>query len=106
MNSKDQQALIDAVKISDILDQGGITYYADIKSHMLYVNQDQSELARIQLAKIGIVIDYPAVSTHNDLNHAYEPVCPEEKNKDVNFSCFSYFYWYCSSRCFDFSNGW
>jgi flagellar biosynthesis/type III secretory pathway M-ring protein FliF/YscJ len=46
--------LVDSVKISDVLDQERIYYYADVKNHMLYVNQDQSELARVSLAKIGI----------------------------------------------------
>ncbi len=39
---------------------------------MLYVEQEQSELARISLAKVGIVIEYPHITKYNDLNEAYD----------------------------------
>ncbi|MBE0378678.1 MULTISPECIES: hypothetical protein [Pseudoalteromonas] len=64
--------LVDSVKIADVLDQERIDYYADVKNHMLYVNQEQSELARVSLAKIGIVIEYPLITQHTDLNKAYD----------------------------------
>ncbi|MAD88806.1 MAG: hypothetical protein CMK64_03820 [Pseudoalteromonas sp.] len=63
--------LVDSVKIADVLDQERIQYHADVKNQMLYVNQAQSELARISLAKIGYVIEYPEITKHDDLNKAY-----------------------------------
>jgi len=54
--------LVDSVKIADVLEKERIDYYADVKNHMLYVNQEQSELARVSLAKIGIVIEYPEIT--------------------------------------------
>lgn len=71
--------LVDSVKIADVLDQERIYYYADIKNHMLYVNQEQSELARVSLAKIGIVIEYPKISMHTDLNKAYDEFIKQKK---------------------------
>lgn len=75
--------LVDSVEISDVLDQQGIQYYADVKSHMLYVNQEQSELARISLAKIGIVIDYPEIMKHSDLNKAYDELLKQKKESEI-----------------------
>ena len=46
--------LVDPVKIADVLDQERIYYYADVKNHMLYVNQEQSELGRVSFAKNNI----------------------------------------------------
>lgn len=63
--------LVDAVKIADVLDKSEIDYFADVKNHTLYVNQNQSVEARIELAKIGIVIEYPKISLHEDLHEAY-----------------------------------
>lgn len=71
--------LVDSVKIADVLDQERIYYYADVKNHMLYVNQEQSELARVSLAKIGIVIEYPEITTHADLNKAYDEFIKQKK---------------------------
>ncbi|MGY8898470.1 MAG: hypothetical protein ACKVI8_10595 [Paraglaciecola sp.] len=71
--------LVDSVKIADVLDQERIYYYADIKNHMLYVNQEQSELARVSLAKIGIVIEYPKISMHTDLHKAYDEFIKQKK---------------------------
>lgn len=64
--------LVDAVLISDILDQERIAYYADVKNHMLYVDQAKTEHARISLAKVGIVINYPKIVKHSDLDEAYQ----------------------------------
>lgn len=63
--------LVDAVEIADVLDRNNIGYFADVESHMLYVNQEQSVQARIELAKIGIVIEYPRVVKEPDLQKAY-----------------------------------
>nr|WP_285895602.1 hypothetical protein [Rheinheimera oceanensis] len=63
--------LVDAVKIADVLDKSEIDYFSDVKNHMLYVNQNQSVQARIELAKIGIVIEYPKISEYADLHEAY-----------------------------------
>ena len=46
---------------------------------MLYVNQEQSELARVSLAKIGIVIEYPEITKHADLNKAYDEFIKQKK---------------------------
>ena len=71
--------LVDSVKIADVLDQERVNYYADVKNHMLYVNQEQSELARVSLAKIGIVIEYPYVTKHTNLNKAYDEFIKQKK---------------------------
>ena len=78
--------LVDSVKISDTLDQQKIHYYADVKNHMLYVEQEQSELARISLAKIGIVIEYPHITKYNDLSEAYDALLQQsiQSAKPVN----------------------
>ncbi|MDK2596853.1 hypothetical protein QNM18_17520 [Pseudoalteromonas sp. P94(2023)] len=71
--------LVDSVKIADVLDQERIYYYTDVKNHMLYVNQEQSELARVSLAKIGYVIEYPEITKHTDLNKAYDAFIKQKK---------------------------
>ncbi|TQF70154.1 hypothetical protein [Pseudoalteromonas luteoviolacea] len=76
--------LVDSVKIADVLDQERIYYYADVKNHMLYVNQEQSELARVALAKIGIVIEYPQITKHTDLNKAYDEFIKQTKVEEEN----------------------
>ncbi|KZN52364.1 hypothetical protein N474_23260 [Pseudoalteromonas luteoviolacea CPMOR-2] len=76
--------LVDSVKIADVLDQERIYYYADVKNHMLYVNQEQSELARVALAKIGIVIEYPQITKHTDLNKAYDEFIKQTKAEEEN----------------------
>ena len=73
--------LVDSVKIADVLEQERIYYYADVKNHMLYVNQEQSELARVSLAKIGIVIEYPEITKHTDLNKAYDEFIKQKKRE-------------------------
>lgn len=74
--------LVDSVKIADVLEQERIYYYADVKNHMLYVNQEQSELARVSLAKIGIVIEYPEITKHTDLNRAYDEFIKQKKREE------------------------
>ena len=71
--------LVDSVKIADVLDQERIQYRADVTNHMLYVNQAQSQLARISLAKIGYVIEYPEITKHADLNKAYDEFIKQKK---------------------------
>lgn len=66
--------LVDSIKIADILDKERIQYYADIKNHMLYVAQEQSEKARLSLAKMGYVIEYPFVTKRENLNQAYDKI--------------------------------
>jgi len=75
--------LVDSVQISDVLDQERIYYYADVKNHMLYVNQEQTELARVSLAKIGIVIEYPEITKHSDLNKAYDEFIKQKKELET-----------------------
>lgn len=74
--------LVDAVEIADVLDQNSIDYFADVESHMLYVNQKQSVQARIELAKLGVVIEYPKVVKEPDLHRAYSELSRslEEEN--------------------------
>ncbi|QSX42227.1 hypothetical protein [Shewanella cyperi] len=74
--------LVDSVQIADVLDQEQITYYADVKNHMLYVNQEQTELARVSLAKIGIVIEYPEITKHSDLNKAFDEFVKQKKTNE------------------------
>ena len=64
--------LIDSVKVADVLDQEKIEYYSDVKNHILYVNQAKTEQARVALAKVGFVIEYPAITKYNDLHKAYD----------------------------------
>jgi flagellar biosynthesis/type III secretory pathway M-ring protein FliF/YscJ len=71
--------LVNSVQIADVLDQERINYYADVKNHMLYVNQEETEFARVSLAKIGIVIEYPEITKHSDLNKAYEELLKQSK---------------------------
>ncbi|GLX76676.1 hypothetical protein tinsulaeT_00160 [Thalassotalea insulae] len=76
--------LVDAVKIADALEQSDVQYYADVQNHMLYVVQEQSVQARIALAKVGIVIDYPEITKYNNLNQAYEELSTTLKQKEIN----------------------
>jgi len=80
--------LVDAVEIADVLDRNSIDYFADVENHMLYVNQKQSVQARIELAKIGIVIEYPKVLKEPDLQKAYSELSrsleEENNNKPVH----------------------
>ncbi|MDK1286314.1 hypothetical protein [Pseudoalteromonas umbrosa] len=73
--------LVDAVLIADVLDQERIAYYADVKNQMLYVDQAKTEHARVSLAKVGIVIDYPKINKHSDLGDAYEAFL-EQKTRE------------------------
>lgn len=76
--------LVDAVKIADVLDKSEIDYFSDVKNHMLYVNQNQSVQARIELAKIGIVIEYPKISEHEDLHEAYSQLSKNLERERTN----------------------
>tara|TARA_B100000700_G_C14295447_1_gene512369 strand:- start:67 stop:432 length:366 start_codon:yes stop_codon:yes gene_type:complete len=51
--------LVNAVKIVDVLDVEEIPYKADIKNHILYVDVLHSDQAKLALAKVGFVFDYP-----------------------------------------------
>ncbi len=77
--------LLDAVKVADILDRTGIDYRADVQNHILYVNIEHSVQARIELAKSGIVIEYPKFVETTDLNEAYkklsQQLADEAKNR-------------------------
>ena len=76
--------LTDAVKISDILDQQSVRYYADIKSHILYVDRQHIIEAKIGLAKAGIVIDYPNIKLNEDLNESFEQLEAQMKDKKLD----------------------
>lgn len=49
----------DSVKIVDVLDQHAIAYYLDLAGHILYVESAKKDQARVALARVGIVIEYP-----------------------------------------------
>jgi len=53
--------LVDAVKIIDVLEVSKIPYITRLDSQMILVNDEDMERARIALARIGLVIDYPEI---------------------------------------------
>ncbi|KZW99746.1 hypothetical protein JL49_15415 [Pseudoalteromonas luteoviolacea] len=53
----DDLSLVDAVKITDVLDMQKIAYYADIESHMLYIDEKHTQDARLALARAGFVFE-------------------------------------------------
>ncbi|KZN30507.1 hypothetical protein N480_06000 [Pseudoalteromonas luteoviolacea S2607] len=55
----DDLRLVDAVKITDVLDMQKITYHADVESHMLYIDERHTQNARLALARAGFVFEYP-----------------------------------------------
>lgn len=62
--------LVDAVKIVDVLEVAEIPYKADIKNHILYVSEAHSDQARLVLARIDMVIDYPDKNSFSTLPKA------------------------------------
>jgi flagellar biosynthesis/type III secretory pathway M-ring protein FliF/YscJ len=76
--------LLDAVKVADILDRTNIDYRADVQNHILYVNKEHSVQARIELAKIGIVIEYPKFVETADLNEAYKKLSQQLSDEANN----------------------
>lgn len=62
--------LVNAVKIVDVLDVEEIPYKADIKNHILYVDVLHSDQARLALAKVGFVFDYPNKDTFSSIPQA------------------------------------
>ncbi len=75
-------SIADSVRISDVLDQNKIHYYAEVTSRILYVNQNDSEKARVALAKNGVIIEYPEIFITPDLNEAYSKLLESiEDNK-------------------------
>ncbi len=75
--------MTDAITISDVLDQNKIHYKSDVTSRILYVNQNDSEKARIALAKHGIVIDYPEIAITPDLDEAYNKLLESIENEKL-----------------------
>jgi|TARA_R110002167_G_scaffold160548_3_gene356578 flagellar biosynthesis/type III secretory pathway M-ring protein FliF/YscJ len=53
--------LVDAVKIIDALEASKISYVTRLDSQMILVRDEDMDHARLALARIGIVIDYPDV---------------------------------------------
>ena len=53
--------LVDAVKIIDALETSKISYVTRLDSQMILVRDEDMDYARLALARIGIVIDYPDV---------------------------------------------
>lgn len=62
-------ALVEAVKIIDALEASQIPYITRLDSQMILVKDEDMDYARLALARIGIVIDYPNVS---DIKNAGE----------------------------------
>ena len=54
-------ALVDAVKIVDALEASKIPYVTHLDNQMILVNNEDMDYARLALARVGIVIDYPNV---------------------------------------------
>ena len=52
---------ISAVKIIDALEASDISYVTRLDNQMILVNDEDIDYARVALARIGIVIDYPDV---------------------------------------------
>ncbi|PKI15944.1 hypothetical protein [Colwellia sp. 12G3] len=53
--------LVDEIKIIDALEASNISYVTRLDSQMILVNDEEMDQARLALARIGIVIDYPDV---------------------------------------------
>jgi flagellar biosynthesis/type III secretory pathway M-ring protein FliF/YscJ len=53
--------LVDAVKIIDALEASKIPYVTRLDSQMILVNDEDMDMARVALARIGFVIDYPEI---------------------------------------------
>lgn len=53
--------LVDAVKIIDALEAANISYITNLDNQMILVTDEDMDYARVALARIGIVIDYPDV---------------------------------------------
>ncbi len=53
--------LVDAVKIIDALEAANISYITNLDKQMILVTDEDMDYARVALARIGIVIDYPDV---------------------------------------------
>jgi flagellar biosynthesis/type III secretory pathway M-ring protein FliF/YscJ len=53
---------VDAVQVTDLLEQHTLWYKTDSDSHMLYIADDDSNYARLLLSTIGIEINYPKYS--------------------------------------------
>ncbi|MGJ8692757.1 MAG: hypothetical protein ACSHW0_09775 [Thalassotalea sp.] len=53
--------LVDAVKIIDALEASDISYVTRLDNQMILVKDEDMDYARVALARIGIVIDYPDV---------------------------------------------
>ncbi|OCQ23600.1 hypothetical protein A7985_06560 [Pseudoalteromonas luteoviolacea] len=66
----DDLRLVDAVKIADVLDMHKIAYYADVKSHMLYIDEQHTQNARLALTRAGFVIEYPKHASFSALPKA------------------------------------
>ncbi len=59
--------LVDAVKVVDVLEHEDINYRTNLQAQMIYVSSKDMDQARLALARIGLVIDYP------DIYHSTDP---------------------------------
>jgi len=64
--------LVDAVKIIDALEASKIPYVTRLDSQMILVNDEDMDMARVALARIGFVIDYPEIKEMANAGEACE----------------------------------
>lgn len=53
--------LVDAVKVVDILENEDIHYQTNLQAKMIFINSQDMDKARLALARVGIVINYPEI---------------------------------------------
>lgn len=64
--------IVDAVKIVDILEIENLSYETDLQNHTIYVKEEDADTARLSLARIGIILDYPKRAEFSSLPEACE----------------------------------
>jgi flagellar biosynthesis/type III secretory pathway M-ring protein FliF/YscJ len=62
--------VVDAVKIIDVLDVSGIPYTSNLANKMILVNDEDMDRARLALAKVGYVVEYPDIKEMIGSNEA------------------------------------
>jgi flagellar biosynthesis/type III secretory pathway M-ring protein FliF/YscJ len=62
--------MLDAVKIIDALEMSKIPYTSDLANKMIFVNSEDMDKARLTLASIGYVVEYPDVTEMANSNEA------------------------------------
>ena len=62
--------VVDAVKIIDVLEVSGIPYTSNLANKMILVNDEDMDRARLALAKVGYVVEYPDIKEMINSNEA------------------------------------